>query len=270
MPQLETTLLREQHVKYWLRCSKTFLPEAYTGNDSSRVTLAFFVVAALDLLDLLDSKIESVEREGWINWVYSCQLTSGGFRGFTGTKFGDDIRNRHNEHWDPASVPATFFALATLLILGDDLSRVRRKECLLWLRKVQRGNGSFGETLGEDERIEGSSDLRFCCCAAGIRYILRGRRHGSGDNGDGESEEGQGNHHKQPEPNSHDINTDLLIRYIERCQVGLEPGPISAYVNILHSNYRHTTEAFRKVRGRSHIVRHQTGAGQQLANKLCY
>ena len=197
MSSPEPVLLRDRHSKYWLRCAKTFLPEAYTSNDSNRMTLAFFIVSALDLLDLLESKIEAKERDSWINWIYSCQLDSGGFRGFTGAKIGHKFRVLENEHWDPANVPATFFALVTLLILRDDLSGVRKQECLAWLPKVQRADGSFGETLGENESIEGGSDLRFCCCAAGIRHILRGRR----------------------DMAVKDLDVDRLLAYIASCQV---------------------------------------------------
>src|SRR5436190_11398792 len=166
---------KDRHVKYFLRCLKTLLPHQYTSNDSSRMTLGFFTIAALDLLGILDANITPAERQGYIDWIYHCQVPSGGFRGFTGTDFGAARRTLDNECWDPANVPATYFALATLLIFGDNLTRVKRRECLLWLPKIQREDGSFGEVLGLQGKIEGGSDLRFCCCAAGIRYILRGK-----------------------------------------------------------------------------------------------
>nr|KMM68337.1 geranylgeranyltransferase type I [Coccidioides posadasii RMSCC 3488] len=167
---------KDRHIKYFLRCLKTLLPHQYTPNDSNRMTLGFFIVAGLDLLGFLHASLSESERRAYANWVYHCQLSSGGFRGFTGTKFGDDDqRTAANEAWDPANLPATFFALVTLLILGDDLTRVRRKECLRWLRTMQREDGSFGEVLGANGQIEGGNDLRFCCCAAGIRYMLRGK-----------------------------------------------------------------------------------------------
>ncbi len=197
MSPSEPRLLRDRHTKYWLRCAKTFLPEAYTSNDSNRMTLVFFIISALDLLDLLDSKIDTIERDSWINWIYSCQLDSGGFRGFTGTKIDHDARNPDNQHWDPANVPATFFALVTLIVLGDDLSRVKRRACLTWLPKVQRENGSFGETLGEAESIQGGSDLRFCCCAAGVRHILRRPR----------------------DLDAKDLDVGRLVTFIATCQV---------------------------------------------------
>jgi geranylgeranyl transferase type-1 subunit beta len=198
MSSPEPILLRDRHVKYWLRCAKTFLPAAYTSNDSNRMTLAFFIVSALDLLNLLESKVDASERDSWVNWIYSCQLDNGGFRGFTGTKIGPEFRTADNQHWDPANVPATFFALVTLIILGDDLSRVRRWECLVWLAKCQRENGSFGETLGENESIEGGSDLRFCCCAAGVRRVL----------------------HWSEDMDVKDLDVDRLVAYITACQVG--------------------------------------------------
>ena len=84
------------------------------------------------------------------------------------------MRDERNACWDPANLPATFFALAGLLILRDGLERVRRRECLQWLAGLQRGDGSFGELLGEGGVIEGERDMRFCNTAAGVRWMLTG------------------------------------------------------------------------------------------------
>ncbi|KAL3434755.1 terpenoid cyclases/protein prenyltransferase alpha-alpha toroid [Aspergillus tetrazonus] len=205
----EAVFTKDRHVTFFLRCLKTFLPGLYTSNDSNRMLLAFFIVAGLDLLGALESKTTPEERQGYIEWIYQCQVPSGGFRGFTGTDFGTELRTPENEAWDPANVPSTFFALVILLILGDDLSRVKRMECLKWLRKMQRPNGSFGEVLGPDESVEGGGDLRFCCFAAGTRYILRGKR----DTGlDG----------------IEDIDVGKLVAFIVSCQAydgGMAEGP---------------------------------------------
>jgi geranylgeranyl transferase type-1 subunit beta len=190
----------ERHVKYYLRCLKTFLPSAYISNDSNRMLLAYLTLGGLDVLGVLQSKTTPEERQGYIDWLYHCQVPSGGFRGFSGTDFGDARRTPHNEAWDPANVPATFFALVNLLILGDDLTRVKRRECLEWLPKLQREDGSFGEVLGPNGTVEGDQDLRYCCCASGIRYILRGQ-----------SEKGV--------EDIPDINVSKLTSFIEACQV---------------------------------------------------
>lgn len=182
------------------------LPDGYTSSDASQMFLAFTVVGALDLLDVLnpanteaDKKpvISAQERQNWIDWIYSCQVPDGeGFRGFTGTDLGE--RRRHdNEQWDPGNLPNTFFALVSLLVLGDDLGRVQRDQCLEWLARLQRPDGSFGEILGAEGKIEGGRDLRFCCCAAGIAYIFA----------DPQKED-----YKPP------FNIDALIDYILNCQ----------------------------------------------------
>lgn len=139
------------------------------------MSFGFFIVAALDLLGALETVIPQAERQSWIEWIYSCQVPhTGGFRGFTGTMFGG-LRSPHNWHWDPANLPNTYFALASLVILGDDLGRVQRRECLSWVKSLQRQDGSFGEFVGEDDAVEGQDDPRLCMCAVGTITILRGK-----------------------------------------------------------------------------------------------
>lgn len=170
---------RAKHVVYWKRCLKTHLPHHYTSNDTLRLLLAYFIMSALDLLGALDSSTAAEERKGWADWIYTLQLPRGGFRGAPATDM-KDRRNTANEDYDPANVPSTYFALATLLILGDDLERVRRKECLSWLASMQREDGSFG-AYGFFGEIEGGMDTRFGYAAMGIRWILRGRAIGTVD-----------------------------------------------------------------------------------------
>ncbi|KAI4206433.1 MAG: hypothetical protein LQ346_001059 [Caloplaca aetnensis] len=138
------------------------------------MTLAFFTLCALDLLDALVTNTTSSERRGYIDWIYRCQHPDGGFRGFTGGDMRDN-RTKGNEHWDPANIAATYFALGSLAILSDDLTRVRRSECLSWLKRLQLQNGTFGEAIGSGGEVQGGSDMRFCYCAAAIRWILGGR-----------------------------------------------------------------------------------------------
>ncbi|KAJ8105629.1 hypothetical protein OPT61_g10060 [Boeremia exigua] len=162
-----------RQIKYWRRNLKTYLPHFYTGNDANRMTLALFTVSALDILGDLDGALSAEERQGYVEWVYGCQLPEGGFRPWPGTDFGVR-RNEENKTWDPAHIPGTFFALLTLVVLGDDLERVKRREILLWLNKMQRAEGGFGETLGADGFIHGGNDSRFWYMATAIRWILRG------------------------------------------------------------------------------------------------
>ncbi|KAH7391766.1 geranylgeranyl transferase-like protein type i beta subunit [Pyrenochaeta sp. MPI-SDFR-AT-0127] len=169
-----------RHIKYWRRNLKTLLPHYYTSNDANRMLLALFTVSALDILGDLDAALSTQERQGHIDWVYSCQLPEGGFRPWSGSDF-KNLRNDKNKIWDPAHIPGTFFALLTLVVLGDDLSKVKRKEILVWLVKMQRPEGGFGETLGEDGFVHGGNDSRFGYMATAIRWILRGNVEGPVD-----------------------------------------------------------------------------------------
>lgn len=171
-----TKLDVKRQTKYLLRCLKTFLPGPYQSNDSNRMSLAFFILSGLDLLRALEPNTTTAERAAYVDWIYGNQHPHGGFRAFPGTNLGAHT-TPDNACWDPANVPATYFALAALLVLGDDLARVRRTECLRWLNTLQREDGSFGETR-VDEVVEGGQDSRFGYCAVGTRYILRGNTTG--------------------------------------------------------------------------------------------
>jgi len=172
-----TQLHHARHVKYWRRSLKTLLPHFYTSNDANRMLLALFTVSALDILGDLDAALSPNERKGHIEWVYSCQLPAGGFRPWPGSNLG--LRSTPlNTAWDPAHIPGTFFALLTLLVLGDDLTRVKRREILAWLVTMQRPEGSFGETRGHDGVVQGGNDSRFGYMATAIRWILRGHLEG--------------------------------------------------------------------------------------------
>jgi geranylgeranyl transferase type-1 subunit beta len=164
------TFDKARHTKYWKR-NADLLPEPYTSGDAGRMSMGFFVVAALDLLGVLETVISEPDRKSWIDWIYSLQITTGGFRGFPGTDLRDR-RNKDNSQWDPANLHTSFMALTSLLVLGDDLRRVRRKECLAWIERLQRPNGCFGEMLGEDDTVLGKDDTRSTYCATGIIYIL--------------------------------------------------------------------------------------------------
>ena len=62
----------------------------------------------------------------------------------------------------------TYTALASLVILGDDLSRVNRAAVSAGLRRLQRPDGSFFSTAEDSEY-----DMRFVYCAAAICYMLQ-------------------------------------------------------------------------------------------------
>lgn len=164
----------ERHVKYWKRCHGTYLPAPYTSNDSTRLTLACFIVSSLDLLR---APLTTPERAAIRTWVLSLQHPDGGFCGSAthapaGASVGD------------ANLAATFFALVLLALAavgtGDDadarnaFAGVKRKRLLRWLRRLQREeDGAMGQMLWEGRSV-GGHDVRNSYMAAGIRWMMRG------------------------------------------------------------------------------------------------
>jgi geranylgeranyl transferase type-1 subunit beta len=159
---------------------------------------AYFSLAALELLGALDSHATREERRGFAEWIYAAQHPGGGFRAAPAPTPEADEEEKEGaepggsgggggggpDAGDPATVPNTYFALAALAVLRDDLSRVRRGECLRWLGRCQRADGSVGQYVEEDGRPGGGSDTRFSYMAVGVRWFLRGAA------GDGGAREG--------------------------------------------------------------------------------
>uniref|UniRef100_A0A8B9NE42 Prenyltransferase alpha-alpha toroid domain-containing protein n=1 Tax=Accipiter nisus TaxID=211598 RepID=A0A8B9NE42_9AVES len=61
--------LRERHVRFFQRCLQ-LLPERYSSLETSRLTIAFFALSGLDMLDSLDV----VNKDDIIEWIYSLQV----------------------------------------------------------------------------------------------------------------------------------------------------------------------------------------------------
>ncbi|XP_018026815.1 geranylgeranyl transferase type-1 subunit beta [Hyalella azteca] len=68
---------------------------------------------------------------------------------------------------DSAHITMTYTALASLVLLGDDLSRVDKPAVLRHVSSLQCSNGSFLSNSGGSE-----NDLRFVYCAAVVCYLL--------------------------------------------------------------------------------------------------
>jgi geranylgeranyl transferase type-1 subunit beta len=172
----ELQLEIERHIKYWQRCLKTLLPTQYTSTDSSRMTLGFFILSALDLLGAGADTFPEKDRRHIREWILKCQHPNGGFCGSPNHRFPDTyyIDIGHGKlQMDPANLPATFFAILSLSFVGN-LDNVRRDECLKWLKTLQREDGSFGELVTQTGTIEGGRDMRYCYIAAAVRWMLKG------------------------------------------------------------------------------------------------
>ncbi len=72
-----------------------------------------------------------------------------------------------NNCYDTSHIAMTYTALGSLLILGDDLSRVNREGVLAGVKHLQQANGSYCSTADGTEK-----DMRFVYCAACVCYML--------------------------------------------------------------------------------------------------
>ena len=129
------------------------------------MTLVFFAISGLDILNELSSLVDEKTRKRIIEWIYSQQITGKkdkpgalGFRGSPANGAGND--------YDMGNVALTYAALATLIILGDDLKRVDRESLCNIKRDLQLENGCICGSLGSE------ADMRFVYCACVIAYLL--------------------------------------------------------------------------------------------------
>lgn len=172
----ESKLDTVRHIKYWQRCLGTLLPTEYTSTDSSRMTLGFFILSALDLLGAGADTLPAKDRENIKNWILKCQHPNGGFCGSPNHRYPDGYyvdSGNGKRLMDPANLPATFFAIMSLSFVGT-FNQIMRTKCLRWLKTLQREDGSFGELVTEDGKIYGGKDMRYCYVATAIRWVLRG------------------------------------------------------------------------------------------------
>lgn len=140
----------------------------------------------------------------------------------------------NGNEWDAANLAATYFACAALAVLGEGLDRVRRKECLEWVRRLQRANGSFGEGIGKGDVVEGVEDMRFCYLAAVTRWFLR-----------------RGEDMDEVE----DIDVAGLVRWIE-ASVTYEGGIAQGPFHEAHAGYTYAGVSVLKLLGK--LPRHKT------------
>lgn len=150
------------HVKYFQRLLQ-LMPSDLAEFDSSRLMIAFLAFSGLDLLNQLD-EIDQETKTQAIEWIYSLQVRGAGSRsGFQGsTTIPKDATKYQCGH-----LALTYTGLVTLLILGDDLSRVDRQSFVEGVRACQNPDGSFTAMVTGCE-----SDMRFLYCACCVSAIL--------------------------------------------------------------------------------------------------
>lgn len=180
--------LYEAHVKYLLKSLKrsaSWIP--FGAAEAHRLSSLFFVVSGLDLLGALDTRLTLTEKKEIIEWIYSYQVDVKrvkvpnnpttttttttksddndqrvGYAGFRATSMiNSDIP------LDCGIITMTYCALATLVILGDDLKRVDRQSIIAGMRHIQLQDGSFVPSI-----LGGECDMRLVYCAVAVSSLL--------------------------------------------------------------------------------------------------
>ena len=145
--------------------------QACTAYESHRVSLVFFAVSGLDVLGGLDKHLPDEDKARIVEWIYRLQVPASqdpakfrhGWRG--GTFFPPVAEGGGGgpiDYMDGGHVTMTYSALATLLILGDDLSRVDRASVMEGLRQLQQPDGSFIADVEEERENDMRSAQRHC------------------------------------------------------------------------------------------------------------
>ncbi|OXC71124.1 hypothetical protein AYX13_00542 [Cryptococcus neoformans] len=162
----QATFKRNAHVNYFVRCL-TALPTAAEGHDSNRVTIAYFCLCALDVLDALREKTTEKQRAEWAEWIWSLQVPSGGFKGST-------YMDTPNPTTSPPHLPSTYTALLCLALLRAPLDRLNIPGLLYFLNSCQAEDGSFSPLPAEPYLLEGfQSDARMAYIASVISHIIQ-------------------------------------------------------------------------------------------------
>ncbi|KAJ7541884.1 hypothetical protein O6H91_10G080900 [Diphasiastrum complanatum] len=165
---------RDLHVQFFVSMLHE-LPSEYEGQDVNRLTLAYFAISGLHILNAL----HLVPKKEIIEWIYGLQVLPSscathengvmyGFRGSPSIGIKMNSLGVTPSLHDGGHLAMTYSALATLKVLGDDLSRVYREGIISSMRMLQQPNGSFSPlSLGAE------TDLRFVYCAAAICSLLQ-------------------------------------------------------------------------------------------------
>ncbi|XP_058089468.1 geranylgeranyl transferase type-1 subunit beta-like isoform X1 [Magnolia sinica] len=162
---------KDRHITF-LEMMVHTLPADYQEQDINRLTLAYFAISGLDILNALDR----IDKDGVVNWVLSLQehpsneseLENGEFYGFHSSRTSQFqahdvwVLSRNDSH-----LASTYCALAILKMVGYDLLSIDSESIVVSMKHLQQPDGSFMPIHTGAEK-----DLRFIYCAAAICSML--------------------------------------------------------------------------------------------------
>ena len=186
---LYTSMELDRHVAYFCSCLQG-LPTPYTGLETSRLTVIYFSVVALDMMD----RLKDVDRERVLEFTKSMLVTTTrdgeDVCGFIGSSFlgscpsfeGIHVSNLGSSSDDQGDCNSTFqlcaefleghlamtySALAIIYTLGESPDDLPKEAIVRQVGRLQGKDGCFSATESGSER-----DLRFLYCACAISSFL--------------------------------------------------------------------------------------------------
>lgn len=170
-------LLTNAHINFLMKYLRNAC-QSLTFYEPTRPTTLFFMISGLDMLSALN-KISTEEKSHICDWIYTQQveprpglendieeLKKCGFYG-SRTLIFKGGKEQNVSEYNVGNLAMTYSCLCTLVILGDDLSRLNKVTTLKAVKYLQNKNGSFLSSI-----ICGENDMRFIYCAVVICYIL--------------------------------------------------------------------------------------------------
>lgn len=190
--------LYEKHVNYLLKSLKRSTGTPLEVAEAHRLSSLFFIVSGLDLLGALNTRLSDEDKKDIIEWIYSYQVDTERVHLAQQKQYDNNLKNNHNTitmnklndnnyhttkvgysgfratsmidsdiPLDCGVISMTYCALATLVILGDDLKRVDRKSIIQGMKLLQLPDGSFKPSV-----FGGESDMRLVYCAVAVSQLL--------------------------------------------------------------------------------------------------
>lgn len=206
---MDQELLRSKHIRYFQSLIKGLPEPYASLDSNRLMVLYFCcnaldIMGVLNTIDMHSSgtvKASSkpsitagddlgIDPAALIEWIYSMQVPSGGFVGGDFSGECSTHHHQHSKHDDEATalhisssssssaqgkvtssahITMTYTAIATLVMLGDDLKRVNRDGIARFLKSLQNTeNGCFRAV-----EFGGEEDTRFIFSAACIGFMLQ-------------------------------------------------------------------------------------------------
>ncbi|KRX00858.1 Terpenoid cyclases/protein prenyltransferase alpha-alpha toroid [Pseudocohnilembus persalinus] len=152
--------------------------------EPQKIMLIYIALGILDYFNSIDTYLNQKEKQNLIDWIYSLQIfddsenSDGGFKGstFLGLPFHKSDFQAKNSHGNQPEIISqekghivySYSAILSLLILGDDLKRVRKQNIIQHIKSIQLENGNIKSNFLSNYE----ADLRFIYAAVVVSSLI--------------------------------------------------------------------------------------------------